>query len=135
MKQAIVLFTGIFFFISCSEDHGYEIDANYEASSINMQKAEKKNPAAFLTVKGEKKKNLIGQTVVKGSIFNSAKIVIYKDVDIKLSFYSKTGAVLEEDREMVYARVAPGSQVNFKSKYFTPKGTDSIGFKVVGAKF
>jgi hypothetical protein len=72
---------------------------------------------------------------VRGEVKNNAKIVTYKDVDIKLSFYSKTGAILEEDHETIYETIAPGATVKFKSKYFTPKGSDSVGFRVVEAKF
>ncbi len=86
-------------------------------------------------MRGTDKKNLVGQTVVKGKISNTAKVVSYKDVDVKLFFYSKTGALLMEDQEMVYETIAPGKTVNFKSKYFSPKGTDSIAMKVMSAKF
>jgi hypothetical protein len=43
--------------------------------------------------------------------------------------------VLEEDHETVYETIAPGASFKFKSKFFTPKGSDSVGFKVVEAKF
>ena len=62
-------------------------------------------------------------------------MVSYKDVDIKLFFYSKTGALLQEDQEMIYETIAPGATASFKSKYFSPKGTDSIAMKVVSAKY
>jgi hypothetical protein len=68
-------------------------------------------------------------------VFNNAKIVTYKDVDVKISFYSKTGAILEEDHETVFENIAPGKSAKFKAKMFTPKGTDSVSFKVEGAKF
>jgi hypothetical protein len=110
-------------------------EKNYEKTKETLEETEKKNPTKFIAVEGEKKKNLIGQTVVRGEVKNNAKIVTYKDVDIKLSFYSKTGAILEEDHETIYETIAPGATVKFKSKYFTPKGSDSVGFRVVEAKF
>jgi hypothetical protein len=107
----------------------------YENSKLSLEEIEKKTPRDFLTVTGTDKKNLIGQTVVKGKIHNSAKVVSYKDVDIKLFFYSKTGALLQEDQEMIYETIAPGTTISFKSKYFSPKGTDSIAMKVLSAKY
>jgi hypothetical protein len=62
-------------------------------------------------------------------------MVTYKDVEIKLFFYSKTGTLLEEDVETIYEEVHPGSSVRFKSKYFAPKGSDKLELKVMGAKF
>ncbi|MCZ2223410.1 MAG: hypothetical protein LC122_07245, partial [Chitinophagales bacterium] len=79
------------------------------------------------------RKNLIGQTVVIGYFTNTATLCTYKDVQIKLSFYSKTGSLLEEDIETIYETIAPGKKVKFKTKYFTPKGTDSVAIKVLSA--
>jgi hypothetical protein len=106
----------------------------YEQTKENMEETEKKTPARFLTVTGHDKRNLLGQTVVKGTLNNIAKVVSYKDVQLKLYFYSKTGALLEEDIETIFESVAPGKSADFKTKYFAPKGTDSVALKVVGAK-
>lgn len=107
----------------------------YEDSKLSLEEIEKKTPRDFLTVTGTDKKNVLGQTVVKGQIHNHAKMVSYKDVDIKLFFYSKTGALLQEDQEKIYESIAPGSTTTFKSKYFSPRGTDSIAMKVLSAKY
>ena len=107
----------------------------YENSKLSLEEIEKKTPRDFLTVTGTDKRNLVGQTVVRGKIHNKAKMVSYKDVDIKLFFYSKPGALLQEDQEMIYETIAPGATASFKSKYFSPKGTDSIAMKVVSAKY
>jgi hypothetical protein len=106
----------------------------YEETKETLEQSEKKNPNRFLTVSGHDKRNLIGQTVVKGMLSNTAKVASYKDVEIKLSFYSKTGALLEEDVETIFETLAPGKSANFKTKYFAPKGTDSVALKVINAK-
>lgn len=137
MKPFVFICLYSILLFSCSEKNKYDVksDKNYEKSKLSLEESEKKNPAAFIAVKGDRKKNLIGQTVVKGKLFNNGKVVVYKDVTLKLSFYSKTGTVLEEDIETIYDNVAPGASVSFKSKYFTPKGTDSVGMKVISAKY
>ncbi len=137
MKRIFPAFVAFIALASCSEKNNYNVksDQVYEKNKTSLEDVEKKNPESFLRAVGDQKKNLIGQTVVKGKIFNSAKIITYKDVNVKLSFYSKTGAVLEEDVETVYETVEPGGTVSFKSKYFTPKGTDSVGMKVITAKY
>ena len=123
-------------FSSCNEKKSdKKVADTYEKGKLTLEEIEKKNPEKFLVVGGKDKRNLLGQTVIKATIINNARVVSYKDIDIKLSFYSKTGALLEEDHEVVYETVAPGASVNFKSKYFAAKGTDSVGFKVVSAKY
>ena len=122
---------------SCENKNDYDVKAerNYENSKLSLEKTEQQSPDVFLAVKGERKKNILGQSIIKGQLINRAKIVSYKDIDVKLSFYSKTGALLEEDHEVLYETIAPGVIKKFKSKYFTPKGTDSVGFKIISAKF
>jgi hypothetical protein len=122
---------------ACNNSHKYEIQSKdlYEANKAQLAEAEKKNPERFLTAQGGSKKNVLGQTVIRGKLFNNARIVTFKDIDIKLSFYSKTGALLGEDHEIVYETMEPGSGKNFKSKYFAPKGTDSVSMKVISAKY
>jgi len=47
-----------------------------------------------------------------------------------LSFFSKTGAKLDEGLETIYENIGPGQTVKFKTKYFAPKGTDSVAISV-----
>ena len=137
MKYLFILISFFSFLAGCESKKDYEINTekNYEKGKVTLQQTEQRSPSSFLVVEGEKKKNIIGQTVIRGQITNNAKIVSFKDVDVKLSFYSKTGTLLEEDHETVYETIAPGDTKKFKSKYYTPKGTDSVAFKVSGAKF
>jgi len=122
---------------SCENKNEYDISTgkNYENNKLSLEKTEQKSPAVFLSVTGERKNNVLGQSIIKGKIINRAKIVSYKDIDVKFSFYSKTGALLEEDHEILYETIAPGGIKKFKSKYFTPKGTDSVTFKIISAKY
>ncbi len=138
MKLILSLVITTFLLTSCNGDSKTitsKDEKNYEKSKETLEQTEQKNPTKFITVDGDKKKNLVGQTVVKAEVFNNAKIVTYKDVDVKITFFSETGAVLEEDHETVYKSIAPGTSAKFKSKFFTPKGTDSVSFKIETAKF
>ena len=133
----ILLLISSFFFGACKNRPQYDIKSNdkYEKGKLSLEEIEKKNPEHFLLVSGSNKRNLLGQTVVRGTIFNNAKIMQYKDVELKLSFYSKTGTLLEEDHETIFESINPGGSKAFKSKYFAPKGTDSVGLRVITAKF
>ncbi len=138
MKKLLPLICCIFLlFTACSSSQDKENSSKekYENNKLSLEELEKKSPTLFLSVSSTDKKNIIGQTVVKGKIFNTAKVVSYKDVDIKLFFYSKTGTLLQEDQEVIYETIAPGTVKTFKSKYFSPKGTDSIAMKVFSANF
>ncbi|MGN6196417.1 MAG: hypothetical protein ACTHOB_15865, partial [Ginsengibacter sp.] len=75
---------------------------SYQITKEQLLKKEQKDPAAFLVVSGKNKKNIVGQTVIKGTVVNKASVATFKDVDIKLSFFSKTKALLETDKETIF---------------------------------
>lgn len=137
MKKILpaLMFSG-FSFLACNNDDKTteKTKDKYEQTKETLEETEKKNPKRFLSVSGHDKKNLVRQTVIKGTISNAAKVVSYKDIDVELSFFSKTGALLEKDHEVIYETIAPGNTVSFKTKYFAPKGTDSVGLKILAAK-
>lgn len=137
MRNLSVLIACLIFLTACGNNSDFPITEtkNYQKSTETISETEKKHPENFIVVEVKDKKNLLGQTVIKGTVINKAKMVTYKDVEIKLSFYSKTGTLLEEDVETVYEQVSPGSSVRFKSKYFAPKGSSRLEAKVITAKF
>lgn len=107
---------------------------SYEVSKKTIEEIERESPLKFVSVVGKDKKNIIGQTVVKGTIINKATTVAYKNFSIRVSFYSKTGTLLEEDEETIMEQVGPGDEVEFKSKFFAPKDAEEVKLKVVSAK-
>ena len=126
----------IFFVCACNnkgKKQNEKVD-DYETSKMTIEEIESKNPKKFLKVEGRDKHNLIGQTVVKGKISNTATVVGYKDVTIKISFFSKTGTLLEEDEETIYNEVKPGGTLEFKSKFYAPKGSSDVKLDIINAK-
>ena len=135
MKKIINIAIMSLLFFSCHSNNDPAVEKeNYQKAKETLEEKEKKNPVAFLSVSSRDKQNLIGQTVIKGSVFNNAKVCNYKDVRLELSFFSKTGTLLLKTDETVYDNIEPGKSVNFKSKEFAPKGADSVSIKVLGAK-
>ena len=138
MKKILFLLVSVsFVFFSCNESDSKKAAKDkdsYQAAKESLQDKENKNPEHFLTVSGHDRRNLLGQTVVKGTVTNKATVAKYKDIEIKMDFYSKTKTLLETDKETVYEILAPGESKNFKTKYFAPKGTDSVALTVITAK-
>lgn len=118
----------------CNSDTSTEKKDSYEQTKKALLAKEQNDPRDFISVSGHNKKNIVGQTVVRGTLQNKASVAVYKDVDIQLTFYSKTKALLETDKETIYEMLEPGESKDFKTKYFAPKGTDSVSLRVLGAK-
>ena len=138
MKSFLILLTAFsVILLSCNGDEAPKKSTEQESYKITKEsllKKELKSPQIFLVIGAHDKRNMLGQTVVKGIITNKATVAVFKDVEIKLSFYSKTHALLETDKETVFEVLQPGASKNFKTKYFAPKGTDSVALEVLGAK-
>ena len=137
MKKIIVFLFLSMMLAACSSADDSEAKSekeSYQLTKEELLKKEQKSPQSFLIVNGRDQKNILGQTVVKGTIFNKASVAVFKDVNLKLSFYSKTQTLLESDKETIFETFHPGVSKNFKTKYFAPKGTDSVALEVLGAK-
>ena len=70
MKKIIpVLIILSFVFAACGgDDKSAKGKDEYQQTKEDLGETEKKNPKRFLTVEGSDKKNLIGQTVIRGKI-------------------------------------------------------------------
>ena len=82
----------------------------YEQVKETLADKEKNNPARFLTAVSRHRKNIIGQTIVIGTLTNKATVCWYKDVELHLSFYSKTAVKLDEGMETVTKTSAPAKR-------------------------
>jgi hypothetical protein len=134
-RHFALIILAVTFLFACNEnDSSQQKKESYELTKKELLSKEQKDPTAFISISGHNKKNIVGQTVVRGILTNKASIAVFKDVDIKLSFYSKTKALLETDKETIFDILEPGDSKDFKTKYFAPKGTDSVGLQVLGAK-
>ena len=131
---AVVILVAIFLFACNENDSLQQKKQSYEVTKKELLSKEQKDPTAFVSISGHNKKNIVGQTVVRGTLTNKASIAVFKDVDIMLCFYSKTKALLETDKETIFEILEPGESKDFKTKYFAPKGTDSVGLQVLSAK-
>lgn len=130
----LLVFALLFSLASCGAAEQRFDNETYEKTKESLEEKERKNPRQFLEVSSSDRKNLIGQTVVRGTVANKASVCSYKDIELKIAFFSKTGVLLEEVKETVYEEIAPNSSAKFKSKNFAPKGTDSVSIKIVSAK-
>ena len=120
---AAVIFAFSIFINACNNNGSNNVKGKdaYETTKETLEQVEQNNPVRILKIWVKDKKNLIGQTVVQGTVSNNAKVVTYKDINLKLS--------------VIYDSVAPGKSIKFKTKEFAAKGADSVGVEIIGAKY
>ena len=112
---------------------GYDSGQSYLETKMKLEDKEKQNPTSFLSTDGTYRKNLMGEWVLEGSISNSATVATYKDVILKVNFYSKTNTYLGSENEAIYEYFPPGKSKKFKIKTYGYKGTKTIGWNIFGA--
>lgn len=137
MKQLLFCMLIIVSVVACkSKDKDKSFDkVTYEQTKETLEDKERNNPLKFLQVSGHDHKNLFtfGKTVIKGEVSNSATVISYKDVRVKMLCYNKEGRMVEEHEDVLDETVQPNSSIKFKTKYHLPRGTDSIALSVMSA--
>lgn len=136
MKQGILLLAlYCFFLLSCKNDKDEKkLDKqSYQQQKESLLDKEKKAPKQFLTLTGTNHRNFWGKTVYNGTIHNSATLCSYKDVRVKLLYYKSDGTLVTNHEEQFDEIIKPGGEMEFKAKYKTPRGTDSVAASIMSA--
>jgi hypothetical protein len=105
----------------------------YKEQKESLLEKERKSPKEFLTISGTDKRNFWGQTVYRGVIHNDATVCSYKNIRVKLLYYKTDGTLVTNHEEQFDETVKPGDDIEFKAKYKTPRGTDSVTASIMSA--
>ncbi len=134
MKSFFEIFILSSLFLSCSsKDQKQKIDKQaYAQQKESLADKEKRSPKSFLEISGTYKRNIWGKTVYKAEIKNTASICSYKNIRVKL-LYFKEGVQVTNHEELLEETITPNSILDFKAKYKTPKGTDSVAAYIMSA--
>lgn len=133
MYRFILFFGLIYFMGSCKSDPATIDSKAYEEQKQSLTDKEKTKPLAFLHVKSDHRKNWVGQTVVEGTITNTAAVSSYKDVRLKMLCYDRDNKMVEEHEDLLDAIIKPNTDKEFKLRYRLPRTTDSIAVSVMSA--
>lgn len=119
-------------------------NVNSQSSSVKEKTAEELrqelyqlesgNPLSYLRDDTKWRKNIVGNIVVEGRVYNNATIVGFTDIDMKVTYLASNG--VETDTKWFHlGYIKPGGSLYFKRE-FGKSGykTASIRCEVVGAK-
>lgn len=106
-----------------------------EKKKLTVEEKENANPKQFLSVQGKYNENIWGTKIkVKGEITNKASKADYKDIIIRLKYYSKTKSLIESNDYTIYDVFPPNQVKSFKLDAIKYKDVDSIGLNIIGAR-
>jgi uncharacterized protein YxeA len=107
----------------------------YEERIESIEEIEKKNPVEFLSADGSYRENFWGDKLkVSCAITNYATVASYKDVVVRVTYYTKTESVLASEDYVIYEVIPPNKTKTFELKIVNYKNTHTISCDVVSAK-
>jgi uncharacterized protein YxeA len=107
----------------------------YEERIESVEEIEKKNPVKFLSADGSYRENFWGDKLkVSCAITNYATVASYKDVVVRVTYYTKTKTVLASEDHIIYEVIPPNKTKTVQLKIVNYKNTHTIGWDVVSAK-
>ncbi len=97
------------------------------------KKKEKANPSAYVKTKINWRKNLVGETVLEGTLTNTATLSNFKDPVILVTWLSKTNTTLATSRYPLYEYLGAKKTISYKLKVKAPPKYNSIKASVESA--
>jgi len=134
MKRIIflVIALGTLFLLSCNNSE--VTNENYIVRVMDLYSYESKNPTQFLNANGKYREGFWGDTfVVNCTIKNSAKVSSFKDIVIRVTYYSATNSVIGTEDYTIYKEFAPQSEKTVELDIKNYKDIESIGWEVINA--
>jgi hypothetical protein len=111
----------------------FSSEKSAEQQKAELAKSEQQDPAKYIGIRVGHRENLLGQTVVEGTLTSSATAAVFKDVVLQVDFISKTNAVIRSEKYTIYPVLNPGQTISFKEKAFAGKDVYDVPVTLLGA--
>lgn len=113
-----VIIGGLFIFENIKKEHNNEASVDtYKEKEMTIEEIEHSTPTNFLIAEANYNKNFFGNKLkIRGIITNNATIATYKDVVIRVTYFSKTETELGSVDQILYEKFPPNSKTNFELK-------------------
>jgi hypothetical protein len=108
---------------------------SYEHQVQRVEDIERENPLRFLRITGNYSENFWGNKYnIDFTIINNATVAQYKDVTMRVTYYTKTNSVLTTQDHTIYEYFPPTSSKEFHLKFPTYSDATHIDLTLIQAK-
>ena len=129
-----LLIVGGMFYVNVVTGSDPDTSRSYFEKVQTVEEIEKGNPTQFLKATGTYNSNFWGNKLrIHGQVINTATVANYKDVVIKVHFYSKTQTEIKSEDFVLYDHFPAHSTKAFDLKVDKPKSCETAGWEVVSA--
>jgi len=107
---------------------------SYQKQKLTIGQTEKSNPLMFLSIDTKYNENFWGDKFkLRGKVTNRATVANYKDLVVRITYYSKTKTVIGTKDYTIYEVFPPNNITPFKLKVTNYDNVKSIGLKIIRA--
>ncbi|MFZ2285087.1 MAG: DUF4339 domain-containing protein [Lutibacter sp.] len=108
--------------------------SNYYEQKLTIEETENSDPLRFLSVEGNYNESFWGtEFKLKGKVTNQASIADYKDLVLRITYYSKTKSAIGTKDYTIYQIFPPNQETLFNLDVVNYEDVESIGLDIVGA--
>lgn len=106
----------------------------YNEKVKTVEEIEHEDPVRFLRASGDYKENFWGDKIkINCTIYNNATVATYKDVEVQVTYYTKTNTSIGSETHTIYEVFPPSSSKTIKLKINNHSNVNSIGWEVISA--
>ncbi|MFM7857296.1 MAG: hypothetical protein ACKO96_36595, partial [Flammeovirgaceae bacterium] len=110
-------------------------EKTYQERLLTLKEIENSDPVRFLEADGEYSENFWGDKIkINGRIKNKASVANYKDVIVRVIFYTKTKTVITTEDYVLYEFFTANGTKEFNLKVPNYDNTETIDWRVIDAK-
>jgi|GEM_PF-4483037 len=95
--------------------------------------AERARPGEFVNLNYTSRRNLLGESIVEGSLSNSAELTMYSEFQMMVYFADAEGYFVDSASQVVFEQIVPGETAPFKLKQKGPRKAE-VSVKIIKAK-
>jgi hypothetical protein len=101
---------------------------------MSIEEIENSDPIRFLSAEGKYNESFWGSKIkIRGSITNTATVADYKDVTVRVTYYSKTNSVLGSNEYTLYEVYQPNTKTPFRLDITNYENVNTINWEVISA--
>lgn len=131
---AIIILSIIFLLIIINVIARQTPSPTYHESVMTIEEIEAQSPLNYLNASGKYNENFFGDAIkIDGTVSNNASMTTYKDITIRVYYYSKTKALITSEDYILYEFYPPNTTSNFKLKVKNYSNVNTVGWEVVNA--
>jgi hypothetical protein len=129
----LIVYLGAALIINAINDNSSN-ESSYVESVLTIEQIEAQSPLDYLDASGTYNETFFGDVIkINGTVSNSATITTYKDITVRVHYYSKTKTLLTSKDYTLYEFYPPNTTTNFKLKVENYSNVATLGWEVVNA--